>query len=136
MSEPEIQAGEPPATGPAAPSGAVSEEEAWAAVLAAWGDEAAHRAYLARFADIEGLAVAGGRYKGVLDARPDDAMALRMRGEVLKKATVYGLAALPRTPPPAVSRTAKRLRMMAALSFGGLAVWSIYKLVVLLGARS
>lgn len=138
MSELEPTAGgQPPADAPAGAGPApTSEEEAWAAVLAAWEDEAAHRAYLARFVDFEGLAVAGGRYKGVLDARPGDAMALRMRGEVVKKATVYGLASLPRTEPQAVSLTVKRLRMAAALVFGSAAAWALYKLVMLLGARS
>lgn len=121
---------------PAAPAPQPSEEEAWAAVLAAWGDEAAHRAYLARFQDLEALSIAGGRYKAVLAARRDDQMALRMRGEILKKATVFGLASLPRTPSPGVSASGRRLRRFAALAFGSAAVWCVYKLVMLLGARS
>ena len=58
---------------PGAPS---DEEQAWARVLASWPDEAAHRAYLARLTDMEGYAVAGGRYRAVLAERPEDAMAL------------------------------------------------------------
>jgi hypothetical protein len=112
-----------------------SEEEAWAQVLAAWDDEAPHRRYLARFQDLEALPVAGARYKAVLAARPGDAMALRMRAEILKKATAYGLAAMPRTPlePP---RTSKWLRTSLALSAGSFAAWCIYKLGALLGAWS
>ena len=56
-----------------------------------------HRAYLRRFTDLEGFAVAGGRYRAVLAERPGDAVALRMRDELVKRATVYGLATLPRT---------------------------------------
>lgn len=111
------------------------EDEAWAAVVAAWGDESAHRAYLARFTDFEGLALVGGRYKAVLAERPGDEVALRMRAEVVKKAMVYGLAALPRTPPPARSPWAKRLKLSLALSLGSAIVWFGYKIIVLLGAR-
>jgi hypothetical protein len=117
---------------------ASSEEEAWSRVVASWGDEAAHRAYLARFTDLEGFAVAGGRYRAVLTERPQDAMALRMREELVRKATVVGLATLPRTVrkekemPVAV----KRLIMVLALAFGSAAVWAVYRLIVLLGAGS
>jgi len=99
-----------------------SEDEAWAQVLAAWGDEAVHRAYLARFVDLEGLAMAGGRYKAVLAERPDDAMAARMRGEVVKKAMVYGMAALPRTRRRELPRWARRLVTLLALLGGAAAV--------------
>jgi hypothetical protein len=132
MSELESSAAGPPASEPAT----IAEDQAWAAVLAAWDDEAVHRRYLARFTDVEGLAIAGGRYREVLAARPGDGVAERMRGEILKKATVYGLAALPRTPPPVLSPTVKRVRMMAALSLGSLVVVVIYKLVLLLGSGS
>ncbi len=132
MSESESSAGGPP--GPE--TAPVPEEQAWATVLAAWNDDAVHRAYLARFTDIEGLAVAGGRYRGVLKERPGDAVAERMRQEILKKATVYGLASLPRTTAPVVSPGMRRLRMFVALSVGSLIVFFIYKVVLLLGARS
>src|SRR5512145_2382269 len=75
------------------------EARAWAEVLAAWEDEAAHRAFLGRFQDLDGLARAGGRYRDALAERPDDAVARRWRDEVVKRATVAGLAAIPREAP-------------------------------------
>ncbi|HET8733856.1 MAG TPA: hypothetical protein VFM45_08795 [Anaeromyxobacteraceae bacterium] len=98
----------------AAHPGLEGEPEAWARVEAAWGDEAVHRAYLARFADLEGLAVAGGRYRAALDARPGDPLAARFREEVVKRATVQGLASLPRAAP----RAPDPLRRRLALSYG------------------
>lgn len=94
-------ASEPAAPDPAAPQPAAPdpEPEAWARVVASWDDEVVHRAYLDRFGDLEGLAIAGGRYRAVLDARPDDPVARRFRDEVVKRATVAGLAQLPRTRP-------------------------------------
>jgi hypothetical protein len=117
-----------PSAAAAAPA---SEEEAWAEVQASWSDEAAHRRYLARFASIEALAIAGGRYKTVLDERPDDATALLMRGEIVKKATAYGLAALPRSPaePP---RNVRRLRLVLALAAGAIVAWCLFQIVALL----
>lgn len=120
-----------PDPAPAPPAAPPSEEAAWAEVLAAWSDEAAHRRYLARFQSLEALPVAGGRYKAVLDERPDDAMALLMRGEVVKKATAYALAAAPRTPPELATRT-RRLRIGLAFVAGCAAAWAAFKLVVLL----
>ncbi|HET6439358.1 MAG TPA: hypothetical protein VFG59_14915 [Anaeromyxobacter sp.] len=111
------------------------EGEAWARVLAAWGDEQSHRAYLGRCQDLETLAAAGGRYRAVLSERPGDAMALRMRDEVVKRATVFGLATLPRTAPPQ-PRAVKRFVLLASLAFALAVAWATYKLVVLLGARS
>ncbi len=116
------------------PSGS-SDDEAWSLVLASWADEEAHRTYLSRFTDLEGLAVAGGRYRAILARTPDDPVALRMRDELVKKATVYGLAALPHTNPAGASSLTRRLRMAAALAFGCAAVWAVYKLFLLLGAR-
>lgn len=116
--------------------GVPSEEEAWSQVLASWADEAAHRAYLARFTDLEGFAVAGGRYRDVLAERPQDAVALRMRDELVKKATIVGLATLPRTKPPETPAAVRRIVMMGALVLGAAAVWAFYKLIVLVGAGS
>lgn len=113
-----------------------SDEDAWAEVLAAWSDEAVHRRYVDRFPSLEALAIPGGRYTAVLAERPDDAMALQMRAEILKKATAYGLAALPRTPaePP---RSARRMRLALAVVAGAAAVWAIVALAaVLLGGWS
>jgi len=76
------------------------EEAAWADLRARWGDEEAHRAFLSAVNDLDGLARAGARYRGVLARAPGDGAALRGRDEVLRKATVLGLAAVPRTPPP------------------------------------
>ncbi len=108
MSEPAA----PTSLEPCAPSG---EAEAWARVLAAWTDEAVHRAYLARFTDLDGYAVAGGRYRAVLAERPEDALALRMREEIVRKATVFGLASLPRVRRREPPRWARWLVVVVAL---------------------
>jgi hypothetical protein len=89
---------------PAPATAAATEEEAWAEVLARWGEPEAHRAYLARFPDLQGLSTAGGRYRAVLAERPDDPVAARLRDEIVKRAAVQGLAQLPRTPPPRQGR--------------------------------
>jgi len=99
-------------------AGAAAEAAAWAGVEASWGDPPAHRAYLDSFGDLEGLAAAGRRYRDVLSARPGDAVALAMKGEILKRATVLGLAMLPRTPPPRLGTG--RARRIAVLV---LAAW-------------
>jgi hypothetical protein len=99
------------------------EPAAWAEVEARWGEPAAHRAYLARCADLaglEGLAVAGGRYRAALAARPGDTVALGMKAEVLKRATVLGLAMLPRTPPPSPAAGKwKRITLIALTAWLG-----------------
>lgn len=77
------------------------EERGWGAVRERWTDDEAHRAWLAGFSDLEGLARAGQRYRAWLDAHPGDPVAARWRDEVVKRATVRGLAELPRTRPPA-----------------------------------
>jgi hypothetical protein len=118
--------------------GATSEEgEAWARVLASWADEEAHRAYLARLADMDGYAAAGARYRAVLAGRPEDAMALRMRDEVVRKATVFGLASLPRTRRSELPRWARRVMLVLAL-LGGAGVVGLVARIIheLVGARS
>ena len=81
------------------------EQLGWEALRERWSDDAAHRAWLSGFADLEGLARAGQRYRAVLEANPGDAVAARWRDEILKRATVHGLASLPRTAPrPALPR--------------------------------
>jgi len=112
---------------PALPSG---EEDAWAALAASWSDQGLHRAFLARFADLEGLARAGARYREVLATRPSDPAALRARDEILKRATALGLAVMPRTEPrrplpPAVKWGAVALLVGALL---GAAVWVVWTL--------
>ncbi|HSB19979.1 MAG TPA: hypothetical protein VLD85_08235 [Anaeromyxobacteraceae bacterium] len=76
------------------------DEAAWAEVTARWQEEEAHREYLSRLWDLEGLAEAGRRYKAVLDARPDDEVARRWRDEVVRRAAAMALAQIPRTRPP------------------------------------
>jgi hypothetical protein len=115
---------------------ASAEEAAWAEVLLAWDDEARHRAYLDRFPDLEGLAVAGRRYREVLTARPGDAVASRFRDEVLKRAMVQGLVSLPR-PAPAIERPRTILRAVlvaVAVGLGAATWWMISRLGVLAGA--
>lgn len=130
-------AGFPAAAGPRPPSGLLAlqraerarqdgaapagEGEAWAEVLAAWDDEERHRAYLARFTDLDGLAVAGRRYREALLARPGDAIAARFRDEVVRRAVAQGLATLPRGVP-AVARARSAARLAAVALAAALAV--------------
>jgi hypothetical protein len=97
------------------------EARDWATVLAAWEDEAVHRAYLSRCQDLEALARAGGRYREALDARPGDAVAARWRDEVIRRATVAGLASIPREAP-AASRVPVWLRVAALGVLGAAAL--------------
>jgi hypothetical protein len=121
--------------GAAAPPG--GEAEAWSEVLARWSDDEAHRGYLARFGDLEGLAQAGRRYREVLAVRPEDAVARRWRDEILKRATVQGLAQLPRTPPPRrVGPGARRALLLAVVLASALAAaWVVRGLLGLGAAR-
>ena len=101
------------------------EEEAWAELRARWDDPQAHRAFLNRFGDLDALARAGARYRAVLEGTPGDAVAAAGRDEVLRKATVIGLAAVPRTVrPEPVSPWAKRGLFAALAVLGlGIAAW-------------
>ncbi len=127
MSEP----ADPTAPAPSAPS---EEEQAWSLVLGAWGDESAHRAYLARFVDLEGFAVAGARYRAVLAERPQDAVALRMREELLRKATLVGLGSLPRSEAPRrVRRAIVVFGLLGAIAALAVAFVALYRF---LGAAS
>lgn len=92
-----------------------AEADAWDGVLAAWEDDAVHGAYLSRFHDLEGLAVAGRRYRDVALSRPGDATAARWRDEVIRRATAQGFAQLPRSAPAPV-RTAGLRRFLLALA--------------------
>lgn len=98
-----------------APSTPPTDDQAWAEVLARWDDEEAHRAFLARFADLGGLAEAGRRYREVLAAKPGDAVAARWRDEILRRATAQGLAQLPRLSPPRASPRIYRRAVMAGM---------------------
>jgi hypothetical protein len=112
--------GDAPAAGPGPDAG---EEAAWADLGLRWDDAEAHRGYLSRFPDLEGLARAGARYRAVLSERPDDPAALAGRDEVVRRATVLGLAAMPRTaPPPRSSPWGKRGAWLALVAFLGVAV--------------
>lgn len=120
----------PPETGSAAARGD-DEAAAWADVQDRWSDQAVHLAYLARFPDLDGLTTAGRRYRDALAARPGDTMALAMKAEVVKRATVVGLAMLPRTAP---SRTASPVWRRAVLFLGAAwlvlaAGWTAWKLL-------
>lgn len=118
-----------------APTPAGDDDAAWAEVVARWGDHEAHRAYLARFSDLDGLAVAGRRYRDVLEARPDDAVAARFRDEVLRRATARALAALPRSGP--VHPASRWIRWAGAALAGALLGAAAWLLIMLLrgGAR-
>lgn len=127
------QGAELTATPPAASPEAAGAEEAaaWAEVQARWSDQAAHLAYLARFPDLDGLATAGRRYRDVLAARPGDTVALAMKAEVVKRATVVGLAMLPRTAPPRVSTSGwRRIAIFAMAAWITVAAgWMAWKLL-------
>jgi hypothetical protein len=115
---------------PATPEG-LDEEAAWAELRARWEDPLAHRAFLSGCGDLDALARAGSRYRAALQATPDDPVAAAGRDEVLKKAAVLGLAAVPRTmPPEPVSPWVKRgiLAALATLLLGVVA-WTALALV-------
>ncbi len=113
----------PPSDPPDAPGDAAAADAAdaaaWADVLAGWDDEERHRAYLARFHDLEGLAAAGRRYRDVLARRPGDPVAVRFRDEVLKRAVAHGLASLPRAAPDH-RRARLAVRVAAGIVIGAL----------------
>jgi hypothetical protein len=100
-------------------------------VVARWSEPAAHQAYLARFPDLDGLTTAGRRYREVLAVRPRDELALAMRAEVVKRATVVGLAMLPRTPPsrgtPGPWRRRATLALVAWLAMA--LAWVLWKIL-------
>jgi hypothetical protein len=112
---------------PTAPAGP-DDDAAWADLRARWEDPAAHRAFLSGCADLDALARAGARYRAALQEHPDDAIAAAGRDEVLRKATVLGLASVPRTAPPEpVSPWVKRglLATLAVLLLGA-AGWTAF----------
>jgi hypothetical protein len=117
LDTPPAPAPEPAPAAPAAPAGG-GEEEAWAEVLAHWDDEVVHRTYVARFGDLEGLGVAGRRYRDVLARRPADRMAQRLRDVILKKATALGLAALPRTVSKEESPRVRKVKLALMFVLG------------------
>jgi hypothetical protein len=113
-----------------APDG-LDEQAAWAELRARWEDPLAHRDFLSRCGDLDALARAGARYRAALQERPDDPIAVAGRDEVLRKATVLGLSAVPRTEPIApVSPWVKRglLGALAVLLLGVVAWTAIASL--------
>ncbi|HET9594591.1 MAG TPA: hypothetical protein VFP65_03370 [Anaeromyxobacteraceae bacterium] len=111
-------------------------DTAWSELQGRWEDDAAHRAFLARFADLDALAEAGRRYRAALEARPGDPVALRWRDEVVKRATVIAMAQLPRTKPP--RQLPPRLRRaLVAAAFAATAAtvgWSLLRMSGVVGA--
>lgn len=127
-----------PAAKPAPDAGAGAEAEAWARVVAAWQDDAVHGAYLARFHDLDGLAVAGRRYRDAVAEQPGDPVAARFRDEVIRRATAQGFAQLPRSAP-APARTAALRRVVLAVvgaALLGAAAFASFHLFAGFGARS
>ncbi len=119
-----------------APENVAAEEAAWAEVLHAWGDEASHRAYLDRFADLDGLAVAGRRYREALAARPGDLIAARFRDEVVRRAMARALVSPPRAEP---ARREPRTLLRAVLALVAVALgvatwWVLARIHALAGA--
>jgi hypothetical protein len=113
------------------------EEREWSRVLERWDEDEVHRTWLANFTDVDGLARAGKRYREALVADPGDPVAARWRDEVVKRATVQGLASLPRTPgvggrPRWITVTL--IVALSALVAAGL-WWSTTQLVAIVRAR-
>jgi hypothetical protein len=106
------------------------EDAAWAAVVARWTEEEAHRDYLGRLWDLEGLAEAGRRYKAALDASPQDPVARRWRDEVIRRATAVALSQLPRTRPPRPGRQLARRALIAAamVAVAAMVAWMLLRL--------
>jgi hypothetical protein len=78
--------------------------ELWQAIEANWNDSASHEEFLKHCLLAGTLAAAGRLYRERLDENPKDALAARMQGEILAKATL-GLA-IQKTPPrEAITRT-------------------------------
>ena len=122
-------------SGPAATAPGAAEarsDAAWAELTGRWDDPAAHRDLLATCQDLEALAEVGRRYRGVLEARPDDPMAREMKGEILKRATVIGLSQLPRTRPPVIrSGTWPRRLLLGAVLVVAVGVsWLLGRLIL------
>jgi hypothetical protein len=109
-----------------------SSDAAWDELTRRWEDPEAHRALLATCADLDGLAEVGRRYRAVLEVHPNDPLAREMKGEILKRAAVIGLAQLPRTTPPVPRSGVWPRRLM----FGGVLVlaaalsWMLGRLVL------
>jgi hypothetical protein len=130
--EPDTESAAAPDAAAASDAAARAEDAAaWDALVRRWEEEDVHRAYLARFVDLDGLAEAGRRYRAALDARPGDAIAARWREEVVKRATALAFAALPRgADVAALARRGRQARLAAylvvALLFAA-AAWMMFR---------
>jgi len=122
----------PAATAPGAAEAGPDADAAWAELTGRWDDPAAHRDLLATCQDLEALAEVGRRYRGVLEARPDDPMAREMKGEILKRATVIGLSQLPRTRPPSFQSGVwpRRLLLGGTLVVAAALSWMLGRLIL------
>ena len=107
-------------------------DAAWADLTTRWDDPAAHRALLAACADLDALAGVGRRYRAVLESRPTDRMAQEMKVEILKRATVVGLAQLPRTRPPVLRSGVwpRRLILGGVLVLAAAVSWLLGRLIL------
>ncbi|HTT72377.1 MAG TPA: hypothetical protein VMG32_14220 [Anaeromyxobacteraceae bacterium] len=105
-------------------------EVAWSEVLSRWGEEEAHLHLLDLARDLEALAEVGRRYRGVLEARPEDPMALRFRDEVVKRATAIALSSLPRAAPPRALPPLLRRAALVAVALASLAaaLWAFQRI--------
>jgi hypothetical protein len=113
------------------------EERGWEELRGRWSDEGAHRAWLDGFADLEGLARAGQRYRAHLAANAGDPVAARWLEEIVKRATVRGLASLPRTkPPPPVPGWAKGMAIVGlSAALVGALFWIVRQVLALATGR-
>jgi len=107
-----------------------SGEAAWAELTGRWDDLAAHRELLSACADLDALAEVGRRYRAVLEARPADPMAQQMKAEILKRATIIGLAQLPRTRPPVQWSGVwpRRLALGGMMALASAVSWLLFRL--------
>ncbi len=124
----------PPPVAAAYTSGEPSWLDAeWAALEARWDDPDAHRRILDRAEAAGDVASLGRRYKERLDRAPGDAIAVRARDELLKRATVRLMVARP--PAPKGGVTAKNVVAATVLLTGlGLLVILLLQLVLPAGA--
>lgn len=100
----------------------MTEDEAWADLVARWSDEEAHRAFLSGLNELGALAEAGRRYRDALARQPGDPVALRWRDELVRKATVLAMSQMPRTAPPRPVPPGVRRAILALLALATLAM--------------
>lgn len=101
-------------------------DEAWAAVLAAWDDDGAHKRFVTLCAATDRLAVAGRRYREVKDSSPERAPRAEKQIDAVLGVAMQSLEAERTEPPPQRARTL--VFMIAfAVSFGLIAsaLWAM-----------